>query len=69
MKAEQQLPRNALVWIILAQFSLVAPHFQRIPAWILASIDARRAAENPPPPQLLLLTRMLMPKFVFIMVM
>ena len=36
MKAEQQLPRNALVWIIIAQFSLVAPHFQRIPIWILA---------------------------------
>ncbi|MEH6581662.1 MAG: DUF3488 and transglutaminase-like domain-containing protein [Halioglobus sp.] len=35
MKAEQQLPRNALIWIILAQFSLVALHFERIPLWIL----------------------------------
>jgi protein-glutamine gamma-glutamyltransferase len=36
LKADQQLPRNALVWIIISQLSLVAPHFQRIPAWILA---------------------------------
>jgi transglutaminase-like putative cysteine protease len=35
VKLEQQLPRNALVWIIIAQLSLVAPHVQRIPVWIL----------------------------------
>jgi transglutaminase-like putative cysteine protease len=36
MKAGQQIPRNALVWIIVTQFSLVALHTQRIPIWLLA---------------------------------
>lgn len=36
MKAEEQLPRNALGWIILAQFSLVILHLERIPVWIIA---------------------------------
>lgn len=36
MKAQEQLPRNALGWIILAQFSLVMLHLERIPLWILA---------------------------------
>ncbi|MEH6568667.1 MAG: DUF3488 and transglutaminase-like domain-containing protein [Halioglobus sp.] len=36
MKAEQQIPRNALVWIIITQFSLVALHIQRVPIWVLA---------------------------------
>ncbi len=30
MKAEEQVPRNALVWMILSLFALVAPHLQRI---------------------------------------
>ena len=32
----QQLPRNALVWIMLAQLTLVLPHWQRLPPWVLA---------------------------------
>ena len=36
MKPDQQIPRNALVWIIASQFSLVAPHAGRIPIWVLA---------------------------------
>lgn len=36
MKAEQQIPRNALVWSIITLFALVAPHFDRIPVWVLA---------------------------------
>jgi len=36
MKPDQQIPRNALVWIILSLFTLVAPHVARIPVWILA---------------------------------
>lgn len=35
MKLEQQVPRNALVWIIISLFTLVAPHVQRIPLWVL----------------------------------
>ena len=35
MKAPQQVPRNALVWIIITMFALVAPHLGRIPVWIL----------------------------------
>ena len=31
MKPEQQVPRNALVWIIISLFTLVAPHAARIP--------------------------------------
>ena len=36
MKPDQQIPRNALVWIILSMFALVTPHAARIPVWILA---------------------------------
>jgi transglutaminase-like putative cysteine protease len=36
VKPDQQIPRNALVWIILSMFALVAPHATRIPVWILA---------------------------------
>jgi len=36
VKALEQLPRNALCWIILAQFSLLLLHLQRIPVWIVA---------------------------------
>jgi len=32
----QQIPRNALVWIIISLFALVAPHASRLPIWILA---------------------------------
>ena len=35
MKYEQQLPRNALVWIILSQFALLLPHLTRVPLWLL----------------------------------
>lgn len=35
MKLEQQIPRNALAWIILSLFLLVAPHAQRVPVWVL----------------------------------
>ena len=36
MKAQEQIPRNALVWIILSMFTLVLPHVERIPPWVLA---------------------------------
>lgn len=36
MKPDQQVPRNALVWITLSLFTLVAPHAERIPLWVLA---------------------------------
>ncbi|KGE02794.1 transglutaminase TgpA family protein [Pseudohaliea rubra] len=35
MKAAQQIPRNALAWIILCQVLLLAPHGLRVPAWLL----------------------------------
>lgn len=35
MKIEQQIPRNALVWILLSQLVLVLPHVPRLPIWIL----------------------------------
>ena len=35
MKALQQIPRNALVWIIISMFTLVLPHIERIPPWVL----------------------------------
>ncbi len=35
MKLEQQIPRSALAWIILSLLLLVAPHTQRVPAWVL----------------------------------
>jgi transglutaminase-like putative cysteine protease len=33
---EQRLPRNALAWIIISLFTLVAPHAARLPLWVLA---------------------------------
>ena len=36
MKVDQPVPRNALAWIIISMFALVAPHAERIPAWVLA---------------------------------
>lgn len=36
MKVAQQIPRNALVWSVIALFALVAPHLSRIPVWVLA---------------------------------
>ncbi len=36
MKAQQQIPRNALVWCVITLFALVAPHIGRIPVWVLA---------------------------------
>ncbi len=35
MKLEEQVPRNALVWIIGTQFFLLLPHLSRIPWWVL----------------------------------
>jgi protein-glutamine gamma-glutamyltransferase len=35
MKLLQQVPRNALVWIIISLFALVAPHAGRLPVWVL----------------------------------
>ena len=35
MKAIQQIPRNALVWIIISVFALVLPHVPRLPLWVL----------------------------------
>ena len=32
---EQRIPRNALAWIILSIFTLVAPHAGRLPLWVL----------------------------------
>lgn len=36
MNLVQQVPRNALVWIIICLFALVAPHAGRLPVWVLA---------------------------------
>lgn len=36
MKLEQQIPRNALVWMIVSVFTLAAPHVTRIPPWVVA---------------------------------
>jgi transglutaminase-like putative cysteine protease len=36
MKVLQQVPRNALMWIIISVFALVAPHAIRLPIWVLA---------------------------------
>lgn len=35
MKAAEQIPRNALVWMIASMFTLVLPHVGRLPPWIL----------------------------------
>jgi transglutaminase-like putative cysteine protease len=37
VKVAEQLPRHALIWIVLMQFALVAPHIERIPVWILVA--------------------------------
>lgn len=37
MNARQQVPRNALMWIIISLFALVAPHAGRLPVWVLAA--------------------------------
>ena len=36
MNVLQQVPRNALMWIIISLFALVAPHVGRLPVWVLA---------------------------------
>lgn len=36
MSSSQLIPRNALVWIIISLFALVAPHIGRIPVWVIA---------------------------------
>ncbi len=35
MNVLQQVPRNALVWMIICLFALVAPHAARLPVWVL----------------------------------
>ncbi len=35
MTLEHQIPRNALVWIIIAQFVLLLPHLARVPIWMV----------------------------------
>ena len=35
MKPDQLIPRNALVWIVISLFTLVAPHVERLPLWVL----------------------------------
>lgn len=35
MNVLQQVPRNALMWIIISLFALVAPHVARLPIWVL----------------------------------
>ncbi len=35
MKQAEQIPRNALVWMIASLFTLVLPHVARIPVWVL----------------------------------
>ncbi len=36
MNSQQQIPRNALVWMIISLFTLAAPHVSRLPLWVLA---------------------------------
>ncbi len=35
MKAAQQIPRNALLWLVLSMFTLLIPHLPRTPLWLL----------------------------------
>lgn len=35
MKLLQQISRNALVWLIICLFAVVAPHAARLPVWVL----------------------------------
>ncbi|MEM1189881.1 MAG: DUF3488 and transglutaminase-like domain-containing protein [Pseudomonadota bacterium] len=36
MKQSEQLPRPALLWIIVAQAMLLVPHLPRVPVWVIA---------------------------------
>ena len=36
MNIQEHIPRNALVWIIICLFAVVAPHASRLPVWVLA---------------------------------
>ncbi len=36
MKQAEQLPRPALLWIIVAQAMLLVPHLPRVPIWVIA---------------------------------
>ena len=36
MNILQEVPRNALMWIVISLFALVAPHVARLPVWVLA---------------------------------
>ena len=36
MNVEQQVPRNALIWMILSLFALILPHIERVPLWVIA---------------------------------
>ena len=35
MNIQEQISRNALVWMIICMFTLVAPHAARLPIWVL----------------------------------
>ena len=35
MKFDEQIPRNALAWIIITQFAILVPHLLRVPIWVL----------------------------------
>ena len=35
MSLVEQVPRNALVWIIASMFALLMPHVLRLPVWVL----------------------------------
>ena len=35
MNMSWQIPRNCLVWLLLAQFVLILPHIERLPWWVL----------------------------------
>ncbi|WP_101759529.1 DUF3488 and transglutaminase-like domain-containing protein [Oceanicoccus sp. KOV_DT_Chl] len=37
MAVSWQVPRNCLAWILISQMALIAPHFERLPWWVLAS--------------------------------
>lgn len=36
MSVLQQIPRNALVWMVICLFAVAAPHALRLPIWVLA---------------------------------
>ena len=35
VKIDDQIPRNALAWIIITQFAILVPHLLRVPIWVL----------------------------------